>query len=105
MSNKVFLFAGVLSMLLFGCYNLTDKEYRSEGTITGADYRMCPSPCCGGWFIQIAGTTYEFDTLPSGSDINLQKEIFPLTVRLDWQLSDMPDCPTKRISILRITRK
>jgi hypothetical protein len=63
---------------------------------------MCPSPCCGGWFIKIDSLTYEFDSLPGNSNIDLAKETFPLAVKLDWQLSNTIECPNKRITIQRI---
>jgi hypothetical protein len=76
----------------------------SMGKITGPDPRMCPSPCCGGWFIQIDGLTYEFDSIPANSDIDLQKDPFPILVKLDWKLSDKLSCPDKRIIIQRIKK-
>jgi hypothetical protein len=80
-------------------------NYKSTGTITGQDVRMCPSPCCSGWFIKIDSLTYEFDTLPGSSGISLEKETFPLVVKLDWQLSDTPGCPNKRITVQRIAKE
>ncbi len=76
--------------------------YLSQGTITGADIRMCA--CCGGWFIKIDTTTYEFDSLPLNSGIDLQKETFPLNVKLDWDLSGREACPNKYITIIRISK-
>jgi hypothetical protein len=99
-----------ICFIMFGLiYCQKQKEnsynYKSIGTITGQDIRMCPSPCCSGWFIKIDSLIYEFDSLPSGSGINLQKETFPLIVKLDWQLSDTPACPNKRITIQRIAKE
>jgi hypothetical protein len=100
------------SLIIFGfiyCQkqkeNTDNYNNKSIGTITGQDFRMCPSPCCGGWFIKIDSLTYEFDTLTSGSDINLEKETFLLVVELDWQLSDTLGCPNKRITIQRIAKE
>ncbi len=100
----------VIFFIVFGFFNCQKKNenntnYESTGTITGQDVRMCPSPCCGGWFINIDSLTYEFDSLPNNSNINLQKEIFPLVVKLDWQLIDYSGCPDKRITIQRITKE
>jgi hypothetical protein len=107
MKYKFFL---VISLILLGfIYCEKQKEntdnYKSIGTITGQDFRMCPSPCCGGWFIKIDSLTYEFDSLPPNSNIYLEKETFPLIVKLDWQLSDTLGCPNKRITIQRITKE
>jgi hypothetical protein len=88
------------------CQKENSNVYKSTGTITGPDMRMCPSPCCGGWFIIIDGLTYEFDTLPVNSDISLGKETFPLAVKLDWELSGgIIECPNKRITVQRIKKK
>jgi len=100
----------VIFLIIFGFYNCqkqkeNNDKYESIGTITGQDVRMCPSPCCGGWFIKIDSLTYEFDSLPSNSGINLEKETFPLVVKLDWQLSDTLGCPNKRITIQRIAKE
>jgi hypothetical protein len=84
------------------CHKEVNYHYESIGLITGQDARMCPSPCCGGWFIKIDSLTYEFDSLPGNSNIDLAKETFPLAVKLDWQLSNTIECPNKRITIQRI---
>jgi len=92
-------------MIMLGiicCHKEDNYNYKSNGKITGADSRMCPSPCCGGWFIEIDSLTYEFDSIPNNSNINLQKDSFPIFVKLDWKLSDKMDCPNKRIEILKI---
>jgi hypothetical protein len=98
------IFLGFLS-----CEQLKENDdhetYKSIGIITGPDFRLCPSPCCGGWFIKIDSLTYEFDFLPANSDINLQKETFPLVVKLDWQLSNTIQCPDRRITIQKIARE
>jgi len=99
-------------LILFGfIYCQKQKEitdsynYKSIGTITGQDVRICPSTCCSGWFINIDSLTYEFDTLPTSSNINLEKETFPLIVKLDWQLSNIIECPNKRITIQKIAKE
>ena len=97
-----------ICLIIFGfiyCHKESSYNYKSIGTITGQDVRMCPSPCCSGWFIKIDSLTYEFDTLPSSSGINLEKETFPLVVKLDWQLSDLLECPNKRITVQRIEKE
>ena len=99
-----------LGIIIFGVINCQKQKdntdnYRSIGTITGQDVRMCPSPCCSGWFIKIDSLTYEFDTLPTNSNINLEKETFPLMVKLDWQLSNIIECPNKRITIQKIAKE
>jgi hypothetical protein len=104
MISKITLVVCILIGVFLGCQEDTQKEYMSEGKILGPDLRMCPSSCCGGWYIQIESTTYEFDALPAGSNINLQTSSFPIAVKLDWSLSDKIACPDKRIIIQRIAK-
>ena len=97
-----------ICLMFFGfiyCQKENSHNYKSIGTITGQDVRMCPSPCCSGWFIKIDSLTYEFDTLPTSSNINLEKETFPLIVKLDWQLLNIIECPNKRITIQKIAKE
>lgn len=101
--KKYLMICLIVSGFLY-CHKENESDYKSFGTITGPDYRMCPSPCCSGWFIQIESLTYEFDSIPAISNINLQKDPFPIYVKLDWQLSRKIDCPIKRIIIQRITK-
>lgn len=101
--RAVLIFCFIIFALYY-CEKDGGHNYKSVGTITGQDVRMCPSPCCGGWFIKIDSLIYEFDTLPDNSGINLEKETFPLVVKLDWQVSDTSGCPNKRITIQRIAK-
>jgi len=84
------------------CQADTDNDFKSKGIITGPDLRMCI--CCGGWRIAIEGETYNFDSLPVSSDINLQKETFPINVKLDWVQSTAMSCP-KWIEIQKIIKE
>jgi hypothetical protein len=79
-----------------------NNNYRSNATITGPDVGMCI--CCGGWIIKIEDMTYRFDSIPAGSNINLQKDSFPINVKLDWQFISSDACLNK-ISIQRIARE
>lgn len=102
MRNKLLI--GVFLIIGFvGCQKQNSNDFQSTGKITGADVRMCA--CCGGWYIQIDNVTYEFDSMPVGSNIDLQKETFPIMVKLDWQLSTQVACPDKKIDILRIVKE
>jgi hypothetical protein len=98
LKGKIFL---LLILIITATYCGKDI-FLSEGTITGPDLRMCA--CCGGWFIKIDTTIYEFQNLPSNTKIDLQSETFPLNVKLDWDLSDRSYCPGKYITIFRITK-
>ena len=96
--------AGIL-LLIFGltlCQKGEDN-LKSSGIITGPDLRDCA--CCGGWYVTIDTTDYEFDSLPVNSNIDLGKETFPVYVKLDWQLSDRLPCPEKWITITWIKKE
>ena len=100
---KIISVVGILIFGLICCHKEDNKSYASQGKITGPDVRMCA--CCGGWYIEIDNLTYEFDSIPAGSGINLQKDSFPILVKLDWQLSDKIGCPLKKITIQRIRKE
>ena len=91
-------------LILVTAFTFCEKDdYMSKGIILGPDYRMCA--CCGGWYIKIDTTTYEFESLPDNSNINLQADTFPINVKLDWKLSDRVACPNKYITITRIIKE
>ena len=50
------------------------------------DYRMCPSPACGGYFIQIDSTQYRFDKNSLPGNFIFDDNKLPLKVKLDWEL-------------------
>lgn len=87
--------------LLIGCLScsMQEHEYESEGIITGIDNRECS--CCGGYFIEIADSTYRFDTVPPGSNLKLQNPNFPISVKLDWH-EDPNACLGDEIIVERI---
>jgi hypothetical protein len=102
---KATIIVGICTLFisLTFCHKEHYTDYASSGIITGPDIRMCA--CCGGWFIQIDSTTYEFDALPDSSDINLEKETFPVYVKLDWQLAGTESCPANKIIIQSIKKE
>jgi hypothetical protein len=102
MNGKLIVGTCALFIALICCHKENSSDYKSSGLITGPDVRMCA--CCGGWFIQIDSTTYEFDTLPDNSKINLETESFPIYVKLDWQLAGSTACPANKIIIKRIKK-
>lgn len=74
----------IILSLTIGVISSCEKEesYQSSGVITGPDMRFCA--CCGGYFIEIDDSTYNFDDLPSSSDIDLIEDTFPIEVNLNW---------------------
>jgi hypothetical protein len=79
-----------------------NDNYKSVGTITGIDYRMCV--CCGGWIINIEDVRYLIDSMPKNSSLNLAEETFPITVKLDWQLVSNGCSAFNRITVQRIKK-
>ena len=65
--------------------------YTNTGIIAGPDYGM--TMCSGGYFITVTGVTgpIRFNTLPSGSGIDLTTSTFPINVKLNWHYQTTPD--------------
>jgi hypothetical protein len=72
------------------------------GIISGMDATMCG--CCGGWIINIKGVRYLIDSMPDNTELDLSKETFPITVKLDWQLVSNGCSAFNRISVQRIKK-
>lgn len=68
------------------------KQRIWEGVVSGPDFRMCPSPCCGGWIIMIDSAYYTFSDFPASSGIDPSREKFPLNVELTWSLDTLLHC-------------
>jgi hypothetical protein len=102
--KKYLLLLTFISVFLFSFSSCRkpQPEYVWDGTITGPDYRKCA--CCGGWFITIDNDEYTFWSVPAGSNLDLEKETFPLKVRLDWKKIEEP-CLYNRIEVVRIKKK
>jgi hypothetical protein len=100
MKFKIILFLGIIVGLAY-CKKDNSINYKSTGKILGPDYRMCI--CCGGYTIAIDSLFYNFESLPSNSNINLQKEAFPINVKIDWQVI-ASGCPNW-ITIQRIVKE
>jgi hypothetical protein len=91
----------LLLFIMIAC-NKENDDYKSTGTITGYDLRMCV--CCGGWIIIIDDGQYLIDSIPDNSDIDLTKATFPLKVKLDWQLITNGCSSFNRIRVQRIKK-
>ena len=104
--KTIILFFIFGSILLLSCSKDSstnnDNLYKSDGVITGYDYRKCI--CCGGWFIVIQDSTYRFKEIPKDGILYLNNETFPLTVELDWKKSTEP-CIGDEITVVRIRKK
>lgn len=91
----------LLIFILIACTKENDN-YRSVGTIVGIDGTMCG--CCGGWIIVIDDVRYLIDSMPNNSNLDLAKETFPITVKLDWQPVNNGCSAFHRITVLRIIK-
>lgn len=74
--------------------------FQSNGKIAGPDYRMCA--CCGGYYIVIDTTTYDFDSLPQNANFSLKNATYPIYVKLNWK-QDPKSCGNY-IDILKIEK-
>ena len=83
MNFKSFCFAIVFISVISSSCSDDEDSYQSTGLITGPDLALCA--CCGGYFIEIADSSYRFDNLSGSSDIDLSNTVFPILVNLDWQ--------------------
>ncbi|MFC2131888.1 hypothetical protein ACFLSQ_10680 [Bacteroidota bacterium] len=104
---KIIIFFVCISLLIIlSCSSddntTNDSQYNSDGIITGLDMRECA--CCGGWFIDIADSTYRFYEIPEGSNIDLFNATLPMNVYLDWHKSENP-CLGDEIIVERISKK
>jgi len=101
MKKALYLFSFLALLCIAACEDDTNP-YESEGIITGFDPRLCPSPCCGGFFIEIEGTSYLAGELPS-DNLDITSETLPLPVYLDWEIiEDNFDCGIERIFVSAI---
>ena len=102
MKLKVLRVSLVLAILSLAMCSKREYPYMSDGIITGQDIRMCA--CCGGWFITIDSTNYLFNSLPTDSGMDLLNETFPVSVKLDWKVTDGA-CLNNTITILRVRKE
>ena len=63
---------------------------QDTGLITGLDPRRCA--CCGGYFIELADTTYRvaYADFPVEVAQALEAQGYPLEVHLDWEPANDP---------------
>ena len=66
----------------------TFVKKRTDGyvvaTYTGIDPKLCPSPCCGGYLLNIEGITYQTNTFPSGFTFDYKKIGQKLLLKFDF---------------------
>ena len=59
--------------------------------------------CCGGWFIEIDDSNYRFGQLPDNCHLDIENEIYPIHVIVDWKMEKNP-CLGDEIIIKWITK-
>lgn len=96
--KKLIIYVCILLLMSAGCEK--DDDF-STAQILGADMALCP--CCGGWLIKIDNKTYRFFNLPEDSNIDLETEIFPIDVSLEWT-KDTSGCLGDEILIFEIIK-
>ena len=96
------LFIGIVVVMSIKACSLSEDDFRSNGTIIGADTRECS--CCGGFYIDIDNQTYRFYTIPDDSKLNLVNPVFPINVKLDWS-NDPNACLGDEIIVLKIEER
>jgi hypothetical protein len=87
MKKAIFFITLILIPLTFSyCKKeYTENAFTNLGKITGYDPRKCPSPCCGGWYIEINNKTYRFFALPENSNLYLGFDSLPIYVLVSWK--------------------
>lgn len=98
MKLKILLIS--LVTIIIACSSSTENECPDEARVLGGDYRECM--CCGGWFIEIQSDTFRFQTLPEGSDIELDQNKMPIDVYVEWEKVEEP-CLGDEIKLLKIS--
>jgi len=101
--RKVFFLILLFTITFFSCETKdNENDYRTSAVITGPDLGQCI--CCGGYFIEIGDSTYNFNTLPTTAAIDLSSESFPIAVQLDWDYENK--CGDNQyITIIRIEKE
>jgi hypothetical protein len=94
------IFILICFLLLFSLGCSKEGEYRSKGEITGQDIRMCV--CCGGYFIKIDNSVYLAPSLPAEFKYDFTNAVYPIQVKLDWELIQNQCTGFNRIQITRI---
>ncbi len=93
---KRFIIILLCATLAFvACKKSSSTTYMNTATIKGPNYTM---PACGAaYLITIHGVTdsgAQFNTLPSGSGIDLTTATFPINIRLNWHHNTGNFCDT-----------
>ena len=99
--KKIILFVALFITVLFSSCIEEVTTYEFEGQITGPSPLMCPTICCGGWFIDIEGESYHFLEFPANSEFSVDDtDSYPVSVKLDYETSE--ECWENSISIIAI---
>ena len=106
----ILLVLGIL-MMAMGCEDESTAEVHActpengvEAEIVGLDARRCA--CCGGWFIEIADSTFRFQKFPKCSEIEgLADDVkYPIPVTVDFRVDPDP-CLGDEIILEKLVRR
>jgi len=94
--SKAILFIGVIAIAACACKKSNSSTtYMNIAKITGPNLTM--TACGELYMITIHGVTDsmgQFDSLPSGSGINLSTATFPVNVKINWHRNTGDLCDT-----------
>jgi hypothetical protein len=62
----------------------------SAATYTGIDPKLCPSPCCGGYLLNINGVTYQTSAMPNS--LNFDDKKIPQKLLLKFEFILISSC-------------
>jgi hypothetical protein len=82
--KRLIIISGILFLTFCECKK--DNNTYDVAVITGPDNGECI--CCGGWFISINNSVYEFWTPPTSTNIDLEHATFPMYVKVGWQKTE-----------------
>jgi len=85
--KKIFhllLFTSIIFMLS-NCEKETMKD--KDAQLIGIDFRLCPAPICGGYWVELGQDTLRFLDFPTDSEMgDLEMETaFPIPVEVKWK--------------------
>ncbi len=103
-----------MKKLFLACLFLTSflsckkENTLTTATILGYDRRLCPSPCCGGFFVNLSTKSiWSEETYLSDTDLSVygitEKSAFPISVAIEYKIDSLVSC-SKHISITKLTK-
>jgi hypothetical protein len=98
--KKLIIITGILFLAFSACKK--DNTTYDNGVVTGPDMGACA--CCGGYFIEINNTHYEFWTIPGDCNIDFKNATFPIAVKVEWK-KDSIGCKPNLITVTSLRKE